>query len=241
MIGYEPFYIQAGEQHMDGNTALKYARSRETTSDFDRSRRQQEILIALKNKVMNAEILANPSTFTGILQVLGDHLRTDVQLDEMERLVELLKEIDTQNIVSKVLDNSTDGPLIDGSIEGGYYLVTKSGDWTDVQRIAHEIFTDPYLAEENARLELLNGTTTNGVAKQISDTLISYGYNVVNLDMAPKTYTKTTIYDYTNGKYPYTIEFLKNRYDAEVIAQPSTSKTGIDISLIVGENYLNSQ
>jgi len=50
MINYDPFKIDAGQHHMDGALALKYARSRETTSDFDRSRRQQQVMSAMKDK-----------------------------------------------------------------------------------------------------------------------------------------------------------------------------------------------
>src|SRR3989339_1759318 len=49
-IYFETFSIKAGQQHMDGKTALEYARSRETSSDFDRSRRQHEIIYAIKEK-----------------------------------------------------------------------------------------------------------------------------------------------------------------------------------------------
>jgi len=45
--GYDPFYITAGWQDMDGKTALKYARSRHSSDDIDRSRRQQQVLYAL--------------------------------------------------------------------------------------------------------------------------------------------------------------------------------------------------
>ncbi|MBO7505504.1 LCP family protein [bacterium] len=54
MINYDPFYIESGRQHLDGKTALKYARSRHTTSDFARSLRQQELIIAIKDKMLSS-------------------------------------------------------------------------------------------------------------------------------------------------------------------------------------------
>ena len=238
MIGYEPFYIEAGSQHLNGTVALKYARSRETTSDFDRSARQQQLLIAIKDKTLSLGFLTNPSKITGVIDVLGDHLRTDIQLDEMQRLASILKDIDTSTIVSKVLDNSADGPLTSYD-NGGYYLAPKLGinNYTQIQQIAHEIFTDPYLQKENARLEVLNGTSQTGLGKEISDFLTSYGYNIVNLDKSDKEYAHTTIYDYSGGKFPYTINYLKDRYNAEVIDQPTTKKSGVDITIIVGDDY----
>lgn len=237
MIGYDPFYIEAGAQHMNGSTALKYARSRETTSDFDRSARQQQILIALRDKVLNLGFLTNPTKLVSMMNILGDHLRTDIQADEMKRMAELVKDVDTGSMATKVLDTSAEGPL-EGFSNGGYYLQPKTGNWKEIQRIAHEIFTDPYLSEENARLEVLNGTTQVGMGKEVSDTLISYGYNVINLDTADENYENTILYDYTGGKFPYTVKFLQDRYNTKVKKQPSTSNTDVDMVLIVGEDYI---
>lgn len=237
MVGYEPFYMESGNQHMNGNTALKYSRSRETTSDFDRSRRQQQILVAFREKVFSLGILTNPSKMMGIMQVLGDHLRTDMQTKELERMLTIVKDIDTKNIASRVLDNSVDGPL-QTSTDGGYYLVPKAGNYTEIQRIAHELFTDPYLQKENAKIEVLNGTQTTGKGKEASDFLESYGYNIVSLEKADKIYDKTVIYDYSNNKYPFTLNYLSDRYKAEIIKKPSNGN-GADITLIIGEDQLN--
>lgn len=240
MVAYDPFYVSAGEQHFDGETALKYARSRETTSDFSRSARQQQIMTALRSEALSAGVLANPSQLTNIIKILGEHVSTDIQLSEMERLAELLKEVDTSSITSKVIDNSEEGPLTSSTINGGYYLTTKTGDYTEVQRIAHELFTDPYLQKENAKLEVLNGTSQAGLGTDLSNTLKSYGYNVINVDKSDKQYQQTTIYDYSNGKYPYTVKFLTDRYNATAAKPTTTSKTGADIEIIVGNDYITA-
>lgn len=241
MEDYAPFYLNAGTQTLNGATALKFARSRETTSDFDRASRQQQLLVAIKQKALSLNILTNPKKLVDILQILGDHVSTDFQIWEVEKLVGLLKDIDTSQIVMKVLDNSSTGPLASGEIEGGYYLIPKAGvgNFTQIQRIAHEIFSDPYLSQENARLEVLNGTGVAGSAKEVQDTLTSYGYNVVQIDVNPSTVNKTVIYDYSSSKNPYTVEYLKKRYDAEVVNKPKKSDT-IDISLILGQDYLKA-
>jgi anionic cell wall polymer biosynthesis LytR-Cps2A-Psr (LCP) family protein len=54
--------IEKGMQHMDGKTALQYARSRHSTSDFDRSDRQQQILQALKDKMQHMNFIADAGT-----------------------------------------------------------------------------------------------------------------------------------------------------------------------------------
>jgi LCP family protein required for cell wall assembly len=241
MVDYDPFYLNAGTQILDGETALKFARSRETTSDFDRASRQQQLLVAIKQKALSLNILTNPKKLVDILQIMGDHVSTDLQTWEIEKLVTLLKDVDTSNIVMKVLDNSSEGSLVSEDIDGGYYLVPKAGvgNFTQIQRIAHEIFSDPYLGKENAQLEILNATGQAGAAKEVQDTLASYGYNVVQIDTNPTVSSKTVIYDYSNGKNPYTVEYLKKRYNAEVITQSSKSST-IDLSLVLGQDYLKN-
>jgi hypothetical protein len=195
-------------------------------------------MVAIKDKVLDLGFLTNPSKLTGMINILGDHLRTDLEIREMKRLAEIMKKIDMDEIVSKVLDTASDGPLVAVSMNG-YYIKPRSGNWKEVQMIAHQIFTDPYIKKESARLEILNGTSLSGKGLEVSNMLKNYGYNVVNLDMADKVYVNTVLYDYSNGKCPYTVRFLKQRYNAEVKSDFDQSKTGVDIVLIVGENYIN--
>lgn len=76
--GYSTFYIQAGEQHLDGATALKYARSRESTSDFDRAERQQEVVLAVKDKVINSGLVSDGSAILDIVRSVLENVDTDI-------------------------------------------------------------------------------------------------------------------------------------------------------------------
>lgn len=239
MIGYSPFNISAGEHHLDGKTALKYARSRETTSDFDRSRRQQQLIVAIRNKALSAGVLLNPKKLSDIINVLGNHLRTDMQLPEIQRFFELIKDLDAAKITTKVLDNGDGGLLVNSSNLGGYYLVPKAGvnNFKEIQQFVHQYFSDPYLASENAKIEVSNATDTKGLGSEVSDLLTSYGYNIIKVTSSDKTFDKTVIYDYTGGKKPFTAQFLANRFSAEVKSQPKPTNSNIDISIVIGKNY----
>jgi len=75
--------IPAGPQHMDGETALQYARSRHSSSDFDRAARQQQILVALVKK------LTTPSGLflaPRVYQAFKDTVETDMSLRDLARL-----------------------------------------------------------------------------------------------------------------------------------------------------------
>lgn len=236
MQGYDPFYIKAGQQHLDGAVALKYARSRETTSDFDRAARQQKIITAVKEKCLSANFLANPKKILDVVQIVGDHVRTDFTASEIIALADLAKQIDSSKTVSKVLTSATDGELVSDSSSGTYYLLPKDKSWEQIQGIAHEIFTDPNLRQENAKIEVLNASSTAGLGSKLAQSLKSYNYNVVSIKTADKKQTKTEIIDYTNGQKSATLNFLKNRLNTS-IAKKTQTDSSIDITIIIGDDY----
>ena len=91
MIDYDPFYIESGWQHLDGATALKYARSRHTTSDFARSLRQQELIIAIKDKMLASWL--SVSTASDLYNQYKSYIQTNISFQEMLRTVQFLPKI----------------------------------------------------------------------------------------------------------------------------------------------------
>lgn len=91
MIDYSPFYIEAWWQHLDGATALKYARSRHSSSDFARSLRQQELIIAIKDKIIASGL--NISTMGDIYKQYINYIQTNINVQEMIRAAQFLPEI----------------------------------------------------------------------------------------------------------------------------------------------------
>lgn len=237
LVGYDPFYIKAGNQHLDGSTALKYARSRYSTSDFDRAGRQQQIISALREKALSAGVLANPAKVLSIAGILGEHVKMDMSAKEVSALVSIAKKLDNSKTVSEVLDNSAGGPLTTNNV-GGYYLVTKTGDWSEVRKIAHGIFKDPYIAKENAKIEILNGSGVDGRAGKLRDELAALGYNMGNIDTTTEV-SETIIYDYSDSGAQFTVDFLKNRLGARVVAGSRPQNVGgdIKIQIIIGKDY----
>lgn len=240
MIDYSPFKISAGEHHMDGALALKYVRSRKTTSDFDRSRRQQQVMAAVKDKVLSLDILVNPKKVTEIINILGNHLRTNMQIEEIYALWNIGKSIDMTNVRSKVLDTSVNGLLVGGQDWRGYYIYPRKGidKFGDLQILAKNLFAavagDELAA---ARVQVLNGTSRKGVAATVSGYLTSYGYNVTNIGDAKAKTTSTIIYDYSNGKYRNLAEAVAQQLKAKVETK-ETTLPNIDIQVVVGEDYL---
>lgn len=238
------FRIKKGLVHMDGATALKYARSRETTSDFDRAKRQQQVLVALRDKALQLQTVSNPAKISALIDVFGSHVATDLQLWEMNKLMEFSKKIDPSKIINKVLDNSSNGYLIDGNVNGAYVLKPRTGNFKAIQAFVRSIFVDGYIKQENASVQVENGTSKSGLAAKVAELLKSYNYNIVGIASADNVnYGETVIIDYTDGKKPYTIKYLENRFNAKAQkADPSkkddgSSALGYDIKIIVGSNY----
>jgi LCP family protein required for cell wall assembly len=132
--------LPAGSQNIDGETALLYARARYGSSDFDRARRQQQILLGIENKAMNLGVLANPLKITAILKTIGKHVRTDMELWELQELLEIKKEMDNPEIIRKVFDTSEQGLLYASNIEGSYVLLPIGDNFDEIRKTCRDIF-----------------------------------------------------------------------------------------------------
>lgn len=82
-LGYRPFILRKWTWTLDGDVALMYARSRHSTSDFDRSLRQQQIISSLQDKVWNLWYFKNGKTILGLYNIFWDYVETDMSLTQM--------------------------------------------------------------------------------------------------------------------------------------------------------------
>jgi LCP family protein required for cell wall assembly len=107
-IGYDPFYITAGSHHLDGATALKYARTRATVGgDFGRTARQRQVVMAVRDRVLNLDLL--PSLIAQSPQLwanLQGAFEADLTLSEMIDLAVTASHIPTDQIATGSIDES---------------------------------------------------------------------------------------------------------------------------------------
>lgn len=238
--GVSTFQLPAGRHHMNGELALKYVRCRSGTcgNDFGRAQRQQQVLVALKQKALEIGTISNPAKISQLIDAFGNHIKTDLQLSEIKKLALIAKDIDSSRIVQKVLDNILpDGLLVDSNIGGGYVLLPKGGNFNLIRAFVHKLFADNFILEENASLDVQNGTNKTALTKELADLLVSYNYNVIKTGPADKTnYQTTLLYDYTDGKKPYTINYLERRFNVKAKRMQRNEKDP-DIRIIVGSDY----
>lgn len=103
---YDPLYIQAGRQTMNGELALKYARSRHGTSDFDRARRQQQVIQAMREKILNLELLPGLIAQAPTLwSQFSRHVQSGLSLEQWLQLALYAKDIPAANITQGVIDS----------------------------------------------------------------------------------------------------------------------------------------
>lgn len=141
----------AGTEKMNGERALAYVRARyiegSEGGDFKRAGRQQQVLLALRDKVFSVQTALDFSRANAILNSLADNIRTDMQLWEMKRFYELARLIDQSQIHSAVLTTGPKGVLTGGTeVLGGVpasVLRPRTGDYTEIQTIARNILENP--------------------------------------------------------------------------------------------------
>jgi len=136
----QPFVVEAGDQMLNGERALFYARSRFSSNDFDRARRQQQILLALKDKILSLGILSDPLKVSGILDVLSKNIKTDVTPWEIPQLLDIAKSAKTENISTMVFENSEKGLLYQTEISGIYVLLPTEGNFSKIREASKAIF-----------------------------------------------------------------------------------------------------
>lgn len=235
--GYDPFYLKAGLQNLNGETALKYARSRQTTSDFDRSRRQQQLIGAVRDRALQLNFLANPKKVTDLIAIIGRNFKTDLQSSEVVTLAKLLAEVDSAEITTAVLDNGPTGPLVSSvNSVGQYTLVPRLGeaDWSEVQRFARTALPEPYLIKEAARIKIVDASGRNESGSKLKKELASFGYNIVLVETATIA-QKVSAITYSSDE-PYTLALLKRRFG--VTPTPSNqSGAGEDITFTIGTAF----
>jgi len=240
--GYMTVDIPAGIQKMDGKTALQYARTRHGSSDFSRARHQQQVLKAVRDKVMRLDI---PLTrIPEILKLVGDSVQTDLSLTEMYALAKVGREL-TGDIQSAVIDESLTTP--ETTPDGASVLIPNSAK---IREVINALFGGPaptaspalseeeWLREEAAKIEVQNGTLTVGLAQRTSEYVKSQGLNVVAYSNADRSdYATTVLIDYS-GK-SHTVSFLMTKFNiaAENVRQSTGVQSDVDIRLILGRDY----
>ncbi len=256
MCGYQCNYVKYENGPtglMDGDHALALARARGASgntyglagANFDREKYQRKILIALKERAVSAGTLTNVGKVTGLIDAMGNNLRTNFDTAEVRTLMSLGTKTETDQIKSLVL-NDPEQPLVVGAnVNGASVLLPSAGEgnFTEIQAyVAKNMSNDP-IVREGATIAVMNGTDTIGLAQTEADALTEAGYTVSTITNAPTTdYEKTIVYQITKDGVGGTAKKLSKRYGVTVTkeAPDFTVTPGVDIVVVVGASAVRN-
>lgn len=240
--GYQRFYIAAGQQNIDGATALKYARSRQTTSDFDRARRQQEIIYAIKEKALNLKLLTDFNKLGKIFGIYEEYVNTDLSAKDIIKLAKIGIGIEKEDITQTVLNDEPGTPgglLMQGAKQfyGGQFVLVPF-DEDETQEFFDLLLAKNPPMNEAARIEVYNATSTPGIARQVGNLLTEYGFNVTKIanydeevTLSPGNYVELL----TKSDVLETFDYLKLKYKAKERTPERNQDILADIKLILNE------
>ncbi len=126
------FTVPAGVSILDGEKALCYVRARATSSDFDRARRQQDVIGQVKKKAVSMGVLTSFSKVQELFNAVSGNMNTDMELWEMQRFFDLYQKMGADvSVEHKVLENSEEGLLYSHEGDARGYILMPRGDTYD--------------------------------------------------------------------------------------------------------------
>jgi LCP family protein required for cell wall assembly len=260
--GYDPLYLEPGHYCMDADLALKYARTRHVDSDFGRMQRQQQVIMAIKDKVLSTGELPHLiSRAPTLLNVLSDSVSTDMPLGKMIAMANIARNLDLENMQRLIIDVNMIEPYttekgaqvllpkmdkIKAAVDGFFAADTeKEGEngETAAPTTAPPVQPTPTSSastpvQPDVRIAVLNGTPAAGREKELADVLIAHGYNVVGTGQADRTdYSQTQIIASEDGPVVRQLADLLAVSDQN-IRPGSPEQLQSDIVVIIGADFV---
>src|SRR3990172_7750511 len=174
---YYPLSFAVGMQHMDGQTALDYSRTRFGNSDLDRIHRQQQVIFAAIDKALELN-LVNIDTLIDLWGQYETAIVTDINDFQVPGFAALAAQTDPDRISALSLGAATTGWT---APTGAQVLLI---DRQLVQELIQALFGNKQLTEEEAFVEVQNGAGADGLAQQVVDYLAGFGFPSASLTTA---------------------------------------------------------
>ena len=231
--GVERIDITAGPQLMDGQTALRFARSRHDTNDYSRAQRQQLVLSALRTRMAEGDFIRG---LPGLVDRVGSAVQTNFDPANILPLARFGTGIDGDAIRSEVLYPCGGAyphcELQSSGGTNGFYLIP---DRAKIRDLAAALFYDPQVKSEGASIEVRSAGARTGVAQSIADRLTE------------RAFTVSTVSDGTAGRSAVLVRNSSKRYTANALALqlgglpvdtlPTSEQTSADIVVRVGSDF----
>ncbi|NOS68116.1 MAG: LCP family protein [Candidatus Peribacteraceae bacterium] len=248
------FAIEAGQQHLDGKTALRYARSRHSTSDFDRSARQQQILSALMAKTRPRDVMESVHLFDGILDALRGHVEWTFLPSDLWGLAGTAAGIDRDRIITMHLSTKTGGDRSEAAPGGLVYppppgvagsgsvllpvsLTDDVSDWGQIRSLASLLFSHRDLYLTRPTVTITHAPKAKIQAQRLRNELLRYGFTVAKAEKGPESLDMLSFLNVRGGSPS------SARLAAQLSGVPFSwrsdvrSASGTEIRFSLGEEY----
>ncbi|HMK09874.1 MAG TPA: LCP family protein [Anaerolineales bacterium] len=251
-LGRRSKWLEAKAYLLDGAEALAYARARKTEGgDFDRATRQQQVVMAVRDRVTELNML--PTLITrapALYQELAQGVRTNLSFDQMMSLGLLAMQLDKKSIRRGII--APPDMVIFQTLPDGAQVLKPVPDrirqlrdaiFTQTSAVGPSVPTEEDPAEgarqEAARLAVHNGSGIEGLATNTADYLKEQGLQVVevgNADRLDYEISRVIVY---NDRFPYTVRYLAALLGLEEsqILNQTTPDAPVDIVVVLGRDW----
>jgi LCP family protein required for cell wall assembly len=249
--GYVRIHFNAGCQHLNGEQALEIARSRhavqpQQSSDFGRSRRQQDIMQAIKKKATTVNGFAKAPQ---LLDALQKNIHTDMSLSDMKAIYDWGKNLPDSAIIRVALtapSGAADGNfLYSGNCGMGAasQLCPNDPSYRMIHQYISSVFVDPAVLAERAPIQITNGSYTyNDLANRVTTMFDPLGLQLADPVMHQNS-GHTVILDYSGGQFPQTVKWLQSYFGATVVAAtpsnpaPARGQQTYGLVVVLGHDF----
>jgi len=237
LVGYAycPIDIKAGRQHMNGWTALEFVRERHAFAqqDLARVKDQQAFSDAAKRQLLSP--LTWPR-YPAVLSALQHSFLTNLPLNDAPAIGAQFMLARKGNVDHEYIDIDNGMVRPDVSQDGQSILVPTSP--SVLPAMIHRLFSDPVVTGENASIAVLNGTSTNGAAIDVENTLLGLEFHVVTAGNADSAgYTQSQVIENTavGGTMDYTARRLQRILGAQLVRKSLPGQSA-QIVVVVGSD-----
>jgi LCP family protein required for cell wall assembly len=250
-LGRQSRWLEAKAYLLDGPEALAYARARKTEGgDFDRAQRQQQVIMAIRDRVLELDQIPRLLTSAPALyQELATGVRTNLSFDQMMSIGIMASQLDKKAIRRGVI--APPEMVIFQKLPDGAEVLKPVPD--RIRQLRDEIFTvtsavGPSVAaedpaegarQETARLAVRNGSGIEGLATRTGDYLTEEGLQVVevgNADRLDYEISRVVVY---SDRFPYTVRYLASLLgigESQILNQ-TTPDSPVDIAVVLGRDW----
>jgi LCP family protein required for cell wall assembly len=145
---YKHLHFDKGLNHMDGQTALEFVRSRHAVgsegSDFARSKRQEKIINGFKEKLLSAETLINPAKILNLYAILKGSIDTDIKQEEFDDFIRLAQKMQKADIKSAIIDVGDEETQRQGLLTHPLITSEYNYEWVLTPRLGNGNFSEIY-------------------------------------------------------------------------------------------------